>query len=68
MSKNSFISLFFRYEKETSYGIDITYTNSNNKSNSISKIIEKTSFIYLNSEFLLYVMMIKELYLLILKI
>ena len=54
VSKNSFISLFFRYEKETSYGIDITYTNSNNNSNSISKIIEKTSFIYLDSKFLLY--------------
>ena len=53
VSKNSFISLFFRYESEASFDIDITYTNRNN-SNSTSKIIEKTSFIYLNSEFLLY--------------
>ena len=67
VSKNSFISLFFRYESEASFDIDITYTNSK-KPNPKSTRIEKTSFIYLNSEFLLYVMMIKELYLLILKI
>ena len=53
VSKTSYISIFFRYEKETTYGIDITYTNSK-KSNSTTRTIEKTSFIFLDSEFLLY--------------
>jgi len=49
LSKNFFISLFFRFEEMTSLMIDISYEN-----NSKVKTIEGTSFIYLNKEFFLF--------------
>ena len=51
--KNSFVSLYFKF-KEDSFLIDIFYINSNNQTNSLSKKITESSYIYLDSEFLNY--------------
>ena len=54
VSINSFASLNFRFE-ESSFDIDIYYTNGNiNSTNSLFKKIDQSTFIYLNNEFLSY--------------
>ena len=53
ISNNSFFALYFKF-KEGNFSIDISYNNSNNQSNSLSKIINESTYIYLNSEFLKY--------------
>ena len=50
ISTNNFVSLHFKF-KETSFLIDITYSKKEN--NPIKKYINESSFIYLDSEFLL---------------
>ena len=52
ISKNSFVSLYFKF-KEAPFSINIFYDNTNNQSNSLSKIITESTYIYLNSEFLM---------------
>ena len=53
ISNNSFVSLNFKI-KETSFLINISYINDKNEINYKSKIIDESTYIYLNSEFLLY--------------
>ena len=53
VTENNFTSLNFRFE-DTPLKIDIFYTNNINKNNSKSKIIEHSTFIYLDNEFLSY--------------
>ena len=54
VSIDSFASLHFIFE-ESSFDIDIYYTNGNiNSTNSLFKKIEQSTFIYLNNEFLSY--------------
>jgi len=67
VSKNSFISLFFRYESEASFDIDITYFNSKKPNLNLHEL-KKHHLYILIANFYYMIMMIKELYLLILKI
>ena len=53
ISNDSFVSLNFKI-KETPILIYISYINDKNEINSKSKIIDESTYIYLNSEFLLY--------------
>ena len=53
LSKNSFASLNFRFE-DTPFQIDIFYNNTYNKSQTMNKIIENSTFIYLDNKFLSY--------------
>ena len=50
ISNNSFVSLYFKF-KETPFLIDISYINSNNETNSLSKNINEPTHIYLNRDF-----------------
>ena len=51
ISNNSFVSLYFKF-KETLFLIDISYINSNDETNSLSKNINESTHIYLNRDFL----------------
>ena len=55
VSYNSFVALNFRFE-ESSFQIDIFYTDMNdkNKNKSETKIIDSSTYVYLGSEFLSY--------------
>ena len=46
ISNNSFVSLYFKL-KETPFLIDISYINSNNETNSLSKNITESTHIYI---------------------
>ena len=51
-SNNSFASLYFKFE-DAPFFIEVSYKNDKNESNYISKDIDESSYIYLNSEFLM---------------
>ena len=51
ISNNSFVSLYFKL-KETPFLIDISYINSNNETNSLTKNINESTYIFLNRDFL----------------
>ena len=51
---DSFVALSFQFKQKTNFSINVTYKNDNNEINSIYKNISDSSYIYLNSENLLF--------------